>query len=52
MREKRGIIKKSKLNTTYLVSSREAHAQGQRIPIGLETSYFGPLGWLLEVFPL
>lgn len=43
--------KMGKLSTTNLESSWEAHIQGNRIPIGLETLSLGPLGWFLEVFP-
>ena len=45
-------LKRGKLNITNFVSSRESHKQGNRIPIGLETTSLGPLGWLSKVFLL
>ena len=40
-RKERNHKKRGKLNTTDLVSSREAHVQDKRIPIRLKTSYLG-----------
>ena len=40
-RNERNHKKRGELNTIDLVSSREAHVQDKRMPIGLETSYLG-----------
>ena len=53
IREKREKpLKRAKLSTINLVSSREAHGQGKRKLTRLRISSLGPLGWLLEVFLL
>ena len=45
-------LKRGKLSITNFMSSREPHKQGNRIPIRLETTSLGPLGWLSKVFLL
>ena len=53
IREKREEpLKRGKLSITNFVSSRKPHKQGNKIPIGLETTSLGPLGWLSKVFLL